>query len=85
MLAVLPSPHEYIHTHSLSYLSLSLKQDHGLSTWFWRMTFIYVAAATIFQANLAVSAWTVFLNTGFQMKLTQALAAVRGQVRVTCV
>lgn len=40
----------------------------GLSSWFWRMTFIYVAAATIFQANLAVSAWTIFLNTGHAMK-----------------
>eukprot|EP00624_Nannochloropsis_granulata_P005875 evm.model.NODE_41868_length_6814_cov_36.834164.1 len=41
---------------------------HTLSSWFWRMTFIYVAAATIFQANLAVSAWTIFLNTGHEMK-----------------
>jgi len=41
---------------------------HGLSSWFWRMTFIYVAAATVFQANLAVSAWTIFLNTGHEMK-----------------
>lgn len=36
------------------------------------MTLIYVAAATIFQANLAVSAWTIFLNTGHQIKMTQA-------------
>jgi hypothetical protein len=32
------------------------------------MTFLYVAAATIFQANLALSAWTIFLNTGYMMK-----------------
>lgn len=54
------------------------QQDHGFSTWFWRMTLIYVGAATIFQANLAVSAWTIFLNTGHQMALTQA--KVRGFV-----
>lgn len=63
---------------------------HGLSSWFWRMTFIYVAAATIFQANLAVSAWTIFLNTGHEMKkaemgrahaeqLTQVLAKAGGR------
>jgi hypothetical protein len=27
------------------------QQDHGLSTWFWRMTLIYVGAATIFQVT----------------------------------
>lgn len=47
----------------------SKKQGHGFSTWFWRMTLIYVGAATIFQANLAVSAWTIFLNTGHQIKV----------------
>lgn len=45
------------------------KQDHGFSTWFWRLTLIYVGAAAIFQANLAVSAWTIFLNTGHQIKV----------------
>lgn len=25
------------------------EQDHGVSTWFWRMTFIWIAAATLCQ------------------------------------
>jgi hypothetical protein len=50
-------------------------QDHGFTTWFWRMTLIYVGAAAIFQANLSVSAWTIFLNTGHQIKMTQQATA----------
>ncbi len=41
------------------------------------MTLIYVGAAAIFQANLSVSAWTIFLNTGHQIKMTQAATAAK--------